>query len=372
MLKITKQGNKTYSFKIGSELITFPTFNFLSEPNYIGQDGSEISDAETKLLKTISGTKPERTYYDLFPDLSIDQMKKLSTFFEANKVKKTEAMTELSMFPEVKMNHFIKLLELKNVCTKGVFFITTGTSQMLMKGREEGNFTKMGSELISCLDDDDVEFIVMYLNLNLPSSGITSLFKGFVLSHRNSIIIDKKNRKIIRFEPMGAMPKAHENLTLVEIHKKISEYLTAAKDPNLKKHMDYIKKFMYYDTNQFDIYSCPFISAPQLGNIFCQTYSIYGALLYIINSDVFNKTPSSLFVVLGDVNKIMLMWYLAISHVTNIDSPGSKKNSNKSLKANTNITNKRLSKQKTKKNNNANITKTTTSQSFNLNKSNSF
>ena len=241
-------------------------------------------------------------------------------------------MTELSMFPEIKMNHFIELLELKNICTKGVFFITTGTSSKLMKSREERKFDVMGRELISCLDDPGVEFIVMYLNLNLPSSGIMSVFTGLLktvtLSHRNSIIIDKKNRKIIRFEPMGAMPKAHENLTIAEIHQKIFEYLTAGNDTELKTHMDYIKKFEYLDTNRFDIFSCPFISAPQLGNIFCQTYSIYGALLYIINSDVFNKTPSSLFVALGDVNKIMLMWYLSIMPIEKKVGALSSSNSN--------------------------------------------
>lgn len=314
MSKITKKGTKSYSFKVGSETIEFPTLSFLTN----GSSGKTIKqgDEDVLLLKTIPGSKPERSYYDLFPDLSAEQMQTISSFFEKDKLKKTDAMTELSMFPETKMNHFIELLELKNICTKGVFFITTGTSSKLMKSREERKFDVMGREFISCLDDPNVEFIVMYLNLNLPSSGIMSVFTGILktvtLSHRNSIIIDKKNRKIIRFEPMGAMPKAHENLTIAEIHQKIFEYLTAGGDTDLKTHMDYIKKFEYLDTNRFDIFSCPFISAPQLGNIFCQTYSIYGALLYIINSDIFNKTPSSLFVALGDVNKIMLMWYLSI------------------------------------------------------------
>ena len=151
-------------------------------------------------------------------------------------------------------------------------------------------------------------------------SVFTGLLKTVTLSHRNSIIIDKKNRKIIRFEPMGAMPKAQQNITLIEIHQKIFEYLSAGDDGKLEKHMDYIKEFEYLDTNKFDIFSCPFISAPQLGNIFCQTYSIYGALLYIINSDIFNKTPSSLFVALRDTNKIMLMWYLSIMSIAKKDS----------------------------------------------------
>jgi hypothetical protein len=308
MSKITKKGTKSYSFKIGSETITFPTLSFLTKES----SSKTINKEDVLLLKTIPGSKPERSYYDLFPELSTEQMQEISSFFEKYKFKKTEAMTELSMFPEVKMNHFIELLELKNICTKGVFFITTGTSNTLMKGREEAKFSKMGEDLISCLDDPSVEFVVMYLNLNLPSTGLSSMLKGFVLSHRNSVIIDKKNSKIIRFEPMGAMPKAHENLTIAEIHQKIFEYLSAGGDTELKTHMDYIKKFEYLDTNRFDIFSCPFISAPQLGNIFCQTYSIYGALLYIINSDIFNKTPSSLFVALGNTNKIMLMWYLSI------------------------------------------------------------
>jgi hypothetical protein len=308
MSKITKKGTKSYSFKVGSETIEFPTLAFLTKESI----SKTINKEDVLLLKTIPGSKPERSYYDLFPDLSAEQMQEIASFFEKDKAKKTEAMSELSMFPEDKMNHFIDLLELKNICTKGVFFITTGTSDRLMKGREEAKFSKMGEDLISCLDDPSVEFVVMYLNLNLPSTGLTSMLKGFVLSHRNSIIIDKQNSKIIRFEPMGAMPKAHENLTIAEIHQKIFEYLSAGGDTELKKHMDYIKKFEYLDTNRFDIFSCPFISAPQLGNIFCQTYSIYGALLYIINSDIFNKTPSSLFVALGDINKIMLMWYLAV------------------------------------------------------------
>ena len=223
MNTIHKHSDKSYSFKLGSETLTFPTLAFLST------DSEDISD-EAKLIKVIPGSKPERSYYDLFPDLSTEQMQNMASFFDRNKVRKTDALTELSMFPEIKMNHFIKLLELKNVCTKGVFFITSGTSDMLMKSREEAKFAKMGEDLISCLDDPSVEFIVMYLNLNLPSTGITSFLKGFVLSHRNSIIIDKKHRKIIRFEPMGAMPKAQQNITLGEIHMKIFEYLEAGKD----------------------------------------------------------------------------------------------------------------------------------------------
>ncbi len=341
MTTIRKNGTKAYSFKLGSETLTFPTLAFLAT------DSEDISD-ESKLIKVIPGTKPERSYYDLFPDLSMDQIQRVTSFFDSNKARKTDALTELSMFPETKMNHFIKLLELGNVCTKGVFFITTGTSDTLMKSREDAKFAKMGEELISCLDDPSVEFIVMYLNLNLPSTGLKRFFlKGLVLSHRNSIIIDKKHRKIIRFEPMGAMPKAHQNLTIAEIHQKISEYLTAGKDTELKKHMDHIKSFEYLDTNSFDIYSCPFISAPQLGNIFCQTYSIYGALLYIINSDVFNKTPSSLFVALGDVNKIMLMWYLALMTITDKKSSSS---SNKSTKTKRSLSGNKKTKTNRKKN----------------------
>ena len=361
MSKITKQGSKSYSFKLGSETIKFPTLSFLSKES----SGKSVKQGkeDVLLVKTIPGSKPERSYYDLFPDLSAEQMQNVASFFEKDKRNKYEAIEELSMFPETKMKHFIELLELKNICTKGVFFVTTGTSIDLMKGREEAKFSKMGEELISCLDDPGVEFIVMYLNLNLPSSGIMSIFTGllktFTLSHRNSIIIDKKNSKIIRFEPMGAMPKAHENLTIAEIHQKIFEYLTAGNDTELKTHMDYIKKFEYLDTNRFDIFSCPFISAPQLGNIFCQTYSIYGALLYIINSDVFKKTPSSLFVALGDINKIMLMWYLSIMPIEKKVGALSSSNSNivkkKSSKAKSGKQKSNKSKKSTSTSNNSSV-----------------
>jgi hypothetical protein len=364
MTTIIKKGTDSYSFKIGNETITFPTFNFLSKTATNNElQVNKVSLEEAKLLKTIPGTKPERSYYDLFPDLSTEQMQSVASFFDGNKARKTDALTELSMFPEIKMNHFIKLLELKNVCTKGVFFITTGTSANMMYMREQAHFDKMGEDLISCLDDPSVEFIVMYLNLNLPSTGITSLLKPFILAHRNSIIIDKKHKKIIRFEPMGAMPKAHENLTIIEIHKKISEYLKAGKDSSLEEHMDYIKSFEYLDTNRFDIYSCPFISAPQLGNIFCQTYSIYGALLYIINSEVFNKTPSSLFVALGDVNKIMLMWYLSLMTITDKKSSSS---NNKSAKAKA----KNQNKGKTKRNSSLGITSLSSNSNSTPNNSN--
>lgn len=305
-MNITKHGKTTYSFKIGSDAIKFPTFSFLTSKS------GKISPAESQLIKEIPNTKPVRQYYDLFPELSEEQKQAITIFFDTQKQQKFEALQHLSMFPETKMNHFIKLLELTKVCTKGVFFVTTGSSTPLMKSRETQDFKKMGKELISCLENENTEFIVMYLNLNVPDSGILSLLKNKILAHRNSIIIDKKHRKIIRFEPMGAMPKAHKNITIDDIHSKISEYLVEGGDTNLEKHMEYIKGFEYFDTNKFDWYTCPFISAPQLGNIFCQTYSIYGALLYIINSDVFNGSPSSLFVALGDKNKIMLMWYLAM------------------------------------------------------------
>lgn len=313
-MSITKHGTEHYSFKIGSEVLKFPTLSFLkkddTQPKANGDLGVDLSD-EKNLIKVIPGSNPARAYYDLFPDLSVTQTQEISKFIEKKKIIKTTAIQDLSMFPEQKMNHFIKLLELSNICTKGVFFVTSGTSDKLMKMRETQDFKKMGEQLINCLEDPSVEFIVMYLNLNVPDTGIWSLLKGKILSHRNSIIIDKKNRKIIRFEPMGAMPKAHQNITIVNIYMQFLKYLEAANDNKLKEHMDLIKSFEYFDTNKFDIFSCPFISAPQLGNIFCQTYSIYGALLYIINSDVFNKTPSSLFVALGDTNKIMLMWYLS-------------------------------------------------------------
>lgn len=310
--QIVKNGNKSYTFKLGDESITFPTFTFLKNKNK-----KRVPKEEALLIKTIPGTNPQREYYDLFPDLTSTQIETLSMHFEVDKDMKREAISALSMFPEDRMNHFINLLELSNICMKGAFFITSGVSDLLMKSRENADKPKMGKELITCLDSDDTEFIVMYINLNL--SGVWSLFKPIAYSHRNCLIIDKKNKKIIRFEPMGALPKVQNNITIAEIHQRIFEYLSAAKDPEINKHIDYLKTFDYFDTNKFDIYSCPFISAPQLGNTFCQTYSVYGALLYIINNEVFNKAPSSLFVALGNTSKIMLMWLLTLSKVVKRD-----------------------------------------------------
>lgn len=135
MSKITKQGSKSYSFKLGSETIKFPTLSFLSKE--LSGKAVKQGKEDVLLVKTIPGSKPERSYYDLFPDLSAEQMQNVASFFEKNKRNKYEAIEELSMFPETKMKHFIELLELKNICTKGVFFVTTGTSINLMKGREE-------------------------------------------------------------------------------------------------------------------------------------------------------------------------------------------------------------------------------------------
>lgn len=352
-MSIIKHGTEHYSFRIDSEVIKFPTLSFLKKGNIELKvndvNAVDLSD-EKSLIKVISGSKPERAYYDLFPDLSVTQMQKIAEIIEKKKIIKTTAIQDLSMFPEQKMNHFIKLLELSNICTKGVFFVTSGTSDKLMQMREHQEFKKMGEQLIDCLEDSSIEFIVMYLNLNVPDTGIWSLLKGKILSHRNSIIIDKKNRKIIRFEPMGAMPKAHQNITIADIYMQIFNYLTEASDTKLKEHMDLVKSFEYFDTNKFDIFSCPFISAPQLGNIFCQTYSIYGALLYIVNNEVFNKKPSSLFVALGDTNKIMLMWYLSgMSINTRHKSSASRNSSNRAISASQKNNNGKSNKQKNNK-----------------------
>ena len=88
MSKITKQGSKSYSFKLGSETIKFPTLSFLSKES----SGKAVKQGkeDVLLVKTIPGSKPERSYYDLFPDLSEEQMQKVASFFEKDKVKKNE------------------------------------------------------------------------------------------------------------------------------------------------------------------------------------------------------------------------------------------------------------------------------------------
>jgi len=94
-------------------------------------------------------------------------------------------------------------------------------------------------------------------------------------NHMNGFIIDLEKEKIIVFEPKGCTPLPHiESLSADKIKELLSVDLTIK---------NYFNEFQLIQNNQL-------LECPQGAGIFkedtdCQTYSLYGDLLYLLNRD---------------------------------------------------------------------------------------
>ena len=148
-----------------------------------------------------------------------------------------------------------------------------------------------------------------------------------VSGHMNTFIIDKKKNIIIRFEPKGKESSVYCNVSkkmiIDYIKKSINMYLLENTDnlPNIPKALpnEFLKMedCIYIDTSINDKIS----QMPQhrLFDDYCQTYSLYGALLYCINynsidfinePNTINNTIKTLFSQINQDKAIKLQYYL--------------------------------------------------------------
>lgn len=119
-----------------------------------------------------------------------------------------------------------------------------------------------------CLDDPSVEYLVGFINL------YAKRFKGIgVVDHKNAIIIDKTNRKIIRFEPKKKnaifLKYIRHDISENEVKEKLADY---GLEPAILRNYEYI----VIRGNQ------PNMSWSN-DSIYCAVYSLYAALLFAIN-----------------------------------------------------------------------------------------
>ena len=171
------------------------------------------------------------------------------------------------------------------------------------KEYKDGNFY-LGKKLLEFFDDKQ--------NKNIFVGFIMNRFrwKMFgITGHLNTLIIDKKHKQIIRFEPKGKDSFFGCNIKKEDIYtyivKSITKFVKNTKnlsairrdDPDIKLYEEIIKEYTYIDTsNKTNIithtknfHTKSVNNMPQKGNIFgggdnyCQTYSLYGALLYCMN-----------------------------------------------------------------------------------------
>jgi hypothetical protein len=96
-------------------------------------------------------------------------------------------------------------------------------------------------------------------------------FKRNIAGHMNSFIINKETKEIIRYEPKGAFIKIPVSYwTEFDLKKHLM---------NILKNNSLLANYKLVNTTNFKIEQI----TPQFYDIYCQTYSLYAALLYCLN-----------------------------------------------------------------------------------------
>lgn len=106
-----------------------------------------------------------------------------------------------------------------------------------------------------------------------------------VEGHMNSFIIDKKHKQVIRFEPKGVTSYISP-WCMIDVKLYL---INSLRDDRMKTE---IERYEFISTSDISsLFSRLFNKAfmPQGFDIYCQTYSIYSALLYCLNMDLLNK-----------------------------------------------------------------------------------
>jgi len=190
--------------------------------------------------------------------------------------------------------------------------------------------TYLGEKLYHFFKVDNDKNLFIGFIMNLPNNSIPS--KGYrlissVKGHLNTFIIDKKNKLLIRFEPKGKESIVYCNVTktmiIDYIIKSIGQFWGKNHPRNSKYISDELKNLLIYkyiDTSSRDInivqdtntstntstntntrklsLKANPVHFPQSvwRDDNCQTYSLYGALLYAMNYDYIDvgKTQESI------------------------------------------------------------------------------
>lgn len=127
-----------------------------------------------------------------------------------------------------------------------------------------------------------VGFIKLKSKHKKLETAVDSLFK--VSGHINCFIINKTKKELIFYEPKGRL-----EWSSIWCKANVKDYLLNSIDINYPKYVElknFISNLKVIDTSKISGIT------PQWFDIYCQTYSVYAALLYCMN---LNKLPQDLF-----------------------------------------------------------------------------
>ena len=217
----------------------------------------------------IKGTE----FYDIIPQ------KIYAPDFASNQKLVKKMMGLISMFPNTIFNFllhqkpyvkFINETQIQNYAKIDVNSINTNDQFTLETCiREVDDYSQFETEFIKYIKDDKKRFMFGIIKLGLKSV----LFKKMFMNHMNSFIIDKKEGRIIRFEPKGMV----QQLGFAQCNLNIEEIIGSM----LSKHK-IERVFAHINTSAISY----LLTGPQYFNTHCQTFSLYFGLLYLMNPDI--------------------------------------------------------------------------------------
>jgi len=161
------------------------------------------------------------------------------------------------------------------------------------------SFNEDGKTIKNCIQSEKI--FIGYLSLYRKKS---AKIVQFGCNHVNSIIIDFKKKYIIIFEPKGNSPTPHIGRIRPDKIKQLLK--TKLSNPEDIKIIDALQ---YFSTRSESMFGYIQTKCPQ-GSCFdtdCQTYSLYGNLLYLINRNSIKKD--------GDLKKLFSTDYMNTDYV---------------------------------------------------------
>jgi hypothetical protein len=214
--------------------------------------------------------KQKVIFKDIFSTVEQDTLTKIQTYLDTKVSKKTIRdiiKQKISTKPMRILQEIINTLKYENIiCRKIKLASLDGIGTFKME--PEHSKTIQNSDIIS---SDNCKIFVGVIELIRKKFLGNSLF----CDHMNSLIVDLKKNIIFVFEPKGTTQQPQlNNLNEIDIKKLLSSDLAEI-------NKDYFKDFEFIKNSQ------SFLSCPQgiCRDTDCQTYSLYGNLLYILNRD---------------------------------------------------------------------------------------
>ena len=272
--KNTKNTNVTDYVVLGKENNSSSFYNIKSFPDIPIQ----LKGMETKI------GKKNDIFKDIFSEVNKATFKKIETYLQTQlngKTIRNIIKEKISTKPMRILQEIIDKLEYdkdatnKIICRK-IKLVSDSESQIFnAEHTHSGTITDQDVGLgipipINC------KIFVGVLELIRKKSPV----KNFFCDHMNSFIVDLDYKKIFVFEPKGNTKQPQLNkLSEKDIKDKLSSGLS---------NKDYFKDFAFIKNSQ------SFLSCPQgiCRDTDCQTYSLYGNLLYILNRDNIPKNKS--------------------------------------------------------------------------------